>query len=344
MRPVGNAHRRALLALIGCSAILIAGLAGLAGPVLGKKKHRLAQLGPYPSLGSCQVFPPSTAPAGAPGVEDETAWNQDISAAPVDPGSAAYIAFINAHGASTLHPDFGSLRIYGIPYAVTAKAKRTRVKFTAFGGEATHGVYHVPLNAPVEGGPKASGDRHVLSIFTPACQLNELFNAFPRMKGKKRWDADVGVIWDLNSPALRTEGFTSADAAGLPIFPGLVRYDEAASGAINHAIRMTVDTSQKAYVHPATHCAGASSDPAAPPMGLRLRLKADYNVAAITGPAHAIAVAMQHYGLIVADNGSNWYLSGTSDRRWDDNNLNQIKDIPGSAFEAVKSAAPIHAC
>jgi hypothetical protein len=342
MRPAGkNVRPLALLGLFACGAIL---LAGFAGPVLGKKKHRAAGLGPYPSLGSCQVFPPSTAPAGAAGVEDETAWNQDISAAPLDPSSAAYIANINAHGASTLHPDFGSPRIYGIPYAVTAKGKRTRVRFTAYGDESTHGIYHVPLNAPVEGGPKADGDRHVLSIFTPACQLNELFRGFPRKKGKKRWDADGGVIWDLNSPALRPEGLTSADAAGLPIFPGLVRYDEAAAGAINHALRLTVESSQKAYVHPGTHCAGATSDPAAPPMGLRLRLKADYNVAAITGPAHAIAVAMQHYGLIVADNGSNWYVSGTSDRRWDDNNLNQIKDIPGTAFEVIKSAAAVHAC
>jgi hypothetical protein len=336
MPTAGNARRLAPLAIVACAALV------LAGPVLGKRKHRTAGLGPYPSLGSCQVFPPSTAPAGAPGVEDETAWNQDISAAPLDPNSAAYIAYINAHGGNMLHPDFGSPRIYGIPYAVTAKAKRTRVRFTAYGDESTHGAYHVPLNAPVEGGPKADGDRHVLSVFTPACQLNELFNARP--KGKKRWDADGGVIWDLNSPALRPEGLTSADAAGLPIFPGLARFDEASSGVINHALRLTVESSQKAWIHPGTHCAGDTSDPAAPPMGLRLRLKADYPVGGLTGTASAIAVAMQHYGLIVADNGSNWYVSGTSDRRWPDGELNQLKDIPGSAFEVVQSAAAIHRC
>jgi hypothetical protein len=152
------------------------------------------------------------------------------------------------------------------------------------------------------------------------------------------------VIWNLRSAALRTDGFTSADAAGLPIFPGLVRFDEAASGQIDHAFRVTVDSTQDAWIHPASHCAGDSANPNAPPMGLRLRLAAGYDISGMTGPARAIAAAMKRYGLIVADNGSNWFFSGTSDRRWPDDNLNQLKSIPGSAFEVVQSAAPIHHC
>jgi hypothetical protein len=143
---------------------------------------------------------------------------------------------------------------------------------------------------------------------------------------------------------LRTDGFTSADAAGLPIFPGLVRYDEAASGHIDHAFRVTVNTTQKAYIHPASHCASSSTDPNAPPMGLRLRLNGSYDTSRFTGPARAIAQAMKQYGFIVADNGSNWFFSGTSDRRWDDSNLDQLKSIPGSAFQVVQSSAPVHRC
>ena len=153
-----------------------------------------------------------------------------------------------------------------------------------------------------------------------------------------------GVIWDLRSAALRPDAFTSADAAGLPIFPGLVRYDEAAAGHINHAIRVTVSSTQDAWVHPASHCAGSTSSASAPPMGLRLRLSAGYDISGITGPAHAIAVALKQYGVIVADNGSNWFISGTSDRRWSDENLDQLKSIPGSAFQVVQSAAAIHHC
>jgi hypothetical protein len=145
------------------------------------------------------------------------------------------------------------------------------------------------------------------------------------------------VIWDLRSAALRTDGFTSADAAGLPIFPGLARYDEAASGHIDHALRVTFSSTQDAWLHPASHCAGDTSNPNAPPMGLRLRLAAAYDTSGITGPAHAIAVALKRYGLIVANNGSNWFTSGTSDRRWPDQNLDQLKSIPGSAFEVVRA-------
>jgi hypothetical protein len=330
--------------LLVAALVLMVGGAGLA---IAKKKHHHRGLprGPYPSLGSCPVFPASNASANAPSAADESAWNQNVSAAPVDPSSDAYIAYISAHGGDFLHPDFGSPREYGFPYAVVGKRqKKTKVHFTAYGEETDHGAYRVPLKARVEGGQASDGDRHVLTVDAKRCKLYELGRAFARKRRKPHWDADVGVIWNLRSAALRPDGFTSADAAGLPIFPGLVRYDEAAAGHINHAIRMTVSSTRDGWIHPASHCAGSTSNSSAPPMGLRLRLSAAYDISGISGPAHAIAVALKQYGVIVADNGSNWYISGTSDRRWSDENLDQLKSIPGSAFQVVQSAAPVHGC
>jgi hypothetical protein len=317
-----------------------------AGAAVAKKEHQGKQpRGPYPSLGSCPVFPGSSAAADAASAGDESAWNQDVSQAPLDPNSAAYIAYINAHGGDFLHPDFGSPREYGFPYAVVGKKqKRTKVNFTAYGDESDHGAYRIPFKALVEGGQTSDGDRHVLSVDRARCKLYELYRGFARKSPKPHWNADSGVIWDLRSAGLRPEGFTSADAAGLPIFPGLARFDQAAAGHIDHAFRVTVDSTQNAWVHPASHCAGDTSNPSAPPMGLRLRLSAGYDISGITGPAHAIAVALKQYGFIVADNGSNWFFSGTSDRRWPDENLDQLKSIPGSAFQVVQSAAPIHRC
>jgi hypothetical protein len=330
------------VAIIGLSLALVA-----TGLAVAKKKHHHGKLprGPYPTLGACQVFPKASGPANAPSAADESAWNQDISQAPLDPNSAGYIAYINAHGGDSVHPDFGSPAQYGFPYAVVGmKQKRTKVHFTAYGDESTHGAYRVPLKALVEGGQASDGDRHVLAVDRKRCKLFELYRAFAQKSPKPHWNADGGVIWDMRSAGLRTDGFTSADAAGLPIFPGLARYDEAAAGQINHALRMTVSTTRDAWVHPASHCAGSGSDPSAPPMGLRLRLSAGYDISGFTGPARAIAVALKQYGTIVADNGSNWYISGTSDRRWPDENLDQLKSIPGSAFDVVRSAAPIHQC
>jgi hypothetical protein len=304
-------------------------------------------LGPYPSLGACPVFPapPTSLPATAPSQPDESAWNQDISKAPVDPRSSAYIAYIDSHGGDHLHPDFGSPRAYGFPYAVVGAGRRKLpIHYTAYGDESDRGPFPVPKGAPVEGGQRSDGDRHVLVVDSAGCMLYELYRAFFVAKPKPHWNADSGVRWDLRSTALRPDSWTSADAAGLPIFPGLVRYEEAASGQIEHAIRVTFDSTRNAWVHPASHCAGDTSDPSAPPMGLRLRLKAGYGLGGFSGGAKAVATALKRYGLIVADNGSNWYFSGSSDRRWNDENLNQLKRIPGSAFEVVKSAAGIHAC
>ncbi|HVY96034.1 MAG TPA: hypothetical protein VHA54_03640 [Solirubrobacterales bacterium] len=318
-------------------------LAALAGPLVAPA----GAVGPYPSLGSCPAFPdppPSTAPT-APSLATEAAWNQDISRAPRDPRSAAYIAYVDSHGSAFIHPDFGSPRAYGFPYAIVgADQRRLPVHYTAYGEESDPGPFPVPGGAPVEGGRRSDGDRHVLVVDRAACKLYELYRAFYVAKPRPHWNADSGTEWDLRSPALRPDGWTSADAAGLPIFPGLVRYDEAAAGRVEHAIRVTFESTRDAWVHPASHCAGDTRSPSAPPMGLRLRLKASYGLGRFSGPARAIAEAMKRYGLIVADNGSNWYVSGSSDRRWDDENLDQLKRIPGSAFEVVRSEAPVHAC
>jgi hypothetical protein len=304
-------------------------------------------VGPYPTLGPCQVFPdpPASLSPRAPSLPTEAAWNQDISKAPRDPRSNSYIAYINAHGGDDLHPDFGSPRAYGFPYSVVGAGQpQLPIHYTAYGDESDPGPFPVPARAPVEGGNGSDGDRHVIVVDRSACRLYELYRAFPVAKPQPRWNADSGAEWDLRSGARRPAGWTSADAAGLPIFPGLIRYDEAASGEIDHAIRVTFESTRDAWVHPASHCAGDTANPAAPPMGQRLRLKAGYGLGRFSGPARTIAIAMKRYGLIVADNGSNWFFSGTSDRRWDDESLNQLKRIPGRAFEVVKSAARVHRC
>jgi hypothetical protein len=300
-----------------------------------------------PTVGPCQVFPdpPTSLPANAPSLDTQAAWNQDISKAPRDPRSAAYISYINSQGDDFLHPDFGSFRGYGIPYTVVGAGQRKLpVNYTAYGDESDPGPFPIPGKAPVEGGRGSDGDRHVLVLDSGACKLYELYRAFFVAKPRPHWNADAGVAWDLNSAGLRPDGWTSADAAGLPIFPGLVRYDEVAAGSLDHAIRFTVESTRDAWIHPASHCAGDTSSRNAPPMGLRLRLKAGYGLGRFSGAARTIAEAMKRYGLIVADNGSNWYFSGSSDRRWDDENLDQLKRIPGRAFEVVKSAAAAHPC
>jgi hypothetical protein len=277
------------------------------------------------SLGSCRVYPA------------DNAWNRDVSTLPVDPNSSNYLGAIAALGGNQkLHADFGGDGEYGIPYiTVPGTQPLVPVDFVAYGDESDPGPYPIPLAAPVEGG----SDRHVLAGDRDHCKLYELFVAG---KGASRWSADSGAVFDLTSNALRPEGWTSADAAGLPIFPGLVRFDEVAAGHIDHALRFTVSRSQKAYLHPATHYASSSTDPNLPPMGLRLRLKASFDVTAFHGQARVVLNALKKYGMIVADNGSNWYISGASDTRWDDDDLNQLKTVPGSAFEVVNTGESLH--
>ena len=291
----------------------------------------------------CGVFPvASEVPAGAPSLPDERAWNQDVSASPVAADSDRIIDYIDSHGGSMLHPDFGREPKYGIPYAVVgSRTKPVRVRFGAYGADSDGGRYRIPLSAPIEGGARSDGDRHVIGYDRSGCKLYELYNATPK---RRSWRADSGAIWDLASPDLRTPGFTSADAAGLPIFPGLARFDEVRAGEIDHALRVTFDVTRDAWVNPASHCASDVSSPDAPPMGLRLRLKASYDTSGFTGQSKVIAAALKRYGLINADNGSNWFFGGAPDEGWKDNDLNQLKEIPGSAFEVVKSEAPVHVC
>lgn len=274
-----------------------------------------------PTVGGCEVFPP------------DNAWNTPIDDAPLHADSAAIIARIQSSGGTRLHPDFGENPLYGIPYVVVPAGQAlVPITYTAYGDESDPGPFPVPLDAPVEGGAAASGDRHVLVLRSGTCELFELYRAFRSGGG---WAADSGARFDLASNDLRPLGWTSADAAGLPILPGLVRYEEVAAGEIGHAIRITFSRTRRGYVLPATHFASSSTDPDLPPMGLRLRLRASFDTSALTGQARVIAEAMQRYGVIVADNGSNWYFQGAPDPGWDDDDLNQLKAIGGDEFEVV---------
>jgi hypothetical protein len=263
--------------------------------------------------------------------------NRDISRAPVDPNSAKYIGSIGAQ--VHLHADFGTPPSYGIPYAVVGPHQpKVPIRFTEYGGESNPGPYPVPPNAPVEGAGE-EGDRHVLVLQEGTCKLYELYAAQRRGSG---WDAGSGAVFNLRSNALRPEGWTSADAAGLPIFPLLVRYPEVRAGRIDHALRVTVERTQRGYIHPATHLASSDSDPNLPPMGLRLRLKASFSLAGYRDEALVILRALKRYGLIVADNGSSWYITGAPSPHWSDEDLDQLKRVPGSAFEAVKTGSILH--
>jgi hypothetical protein len=269
----------------------------------------------------------------------EDPLNQEIASAPISPNSANYIASIGL--TEHLHPDFGTNPSYGIPYTVVGPEQaEVPIKFTKYGAESNQGPYPIPPDAPIEGGGKnGHGDRHVLVVQEGTCMLYELYHAHRKGAG---WTAASGATFNLRSDALRPEGWTSADAAGLPIFPLLVRYPEVHAGQIDHALRVTVPQTQMGYIHPATHFASDSSNPNLPPMGLRLRLKASYSLAGFNGESLIILEALKRYGLIVADNGSPWFMTGAPDPRWNDENLEQIKQVPGSEFEAVETGPILH--
>jgi hypothetical protein len=274
---------------------------------------------------------------GCPILPASNAINRDISSAPVDPRSAAYVESIGP--SLHLHADFGTNPGYGIPYVVVKRHQAmVPIHFSEYGGESDPGPYPIPPSAPVEGAG-VEGDRHVLALQEGSCKLYELYAA-RRLGGG--WEAGSGAVFNLRSNALRPEGWTSADAAGLPIFPLLARYPEVHAGRIDHALRVTVPRTQAGYIHPATHLASSSTDPNLPPMGLRLRLKADFSLSGYRGQALVILRALKRYGLIVADNGSSWYITGAPDRRWSDEDLDQLKTVPGSAFEAVSSGPILH--
>jgi hypothetical protein len=262
----------------------------------------------------------------------DNAWNRDISGLPVHTNSQNYLASI---GLTTgLHPDFGTVwenAPIGIPYTlVTNTQSKVAIHFTDYGSESDPGPYPIPSNAAIEGG----SDKHVIVIDTVSRKLYELFNASVRSDGG--WNAASGAVFDLNSNALRPKGWTSADAAGLPIFPGLVRYDEAIEkGEIKHALRFTASKTQKGFINPARHYASSSTDANLPPMGLRVRLKASVNISSYPKEVQVILKAMKTYGLILADNGSNWFVSGAPDSRWNDSSLAKMNSIKGSDFEVV---------
>ena len=309
----------AALILGGCAG---ANLPTASDPAMSASGARVSPA--IPSVGGCQIFP------------SDNPWNTDISQYPLDPNSDNYINALPGN----LHPDFGQNPDYGIPFnVVPSSQKPVPIKFFLYKSQSDKGPYPIPANAQIEGGKKSNGDRHVLVLQQGACKLYELFDAHEVADGA-RWRAGSGAIFPLNTNKLRRNGWTSADAAGLPIFPALVKCDEVQAGEIDHALRVTFEQTQQGYIHPATHYASDSRDPSLPPMGLRIRMKASYDISGITGQSYVIAVAMKKYGMLVADNGSNWYFpgeGGDTSSCWDDNDLDQLKSVPNTAFEVVQT-------
>jgi hypothetical protein len=281
-------------------------------------------LGPNASLQGRRPFPA------------DNPWNTDVSGEPVDPSSAALIAACGDRG---LHADFGTVwngAPNGIPYVVVAGTQaRVPVTFD-YADESDPGPYPVPPAAPIEGGPNGDGDRHILVIDRDAWKLYELYDAHPVNAGQS-WTAGSGAVYDLNSNALRPAGWTSADAAGLPIFPGLVRYDEVVEQqAIRHALRFTCPVTRRAYVAPARHFASSRTDASLPPMGMRVRLRASFDVSGFSPGVQVILNAMKKYGMLLADNGSGWYVSGAPDPRWSDEELATLSRVRSTDFEVVR--------
>jgi hypothetical protein len=278
-----------------------------------------------PAAPRCPIFPASNA------------WNQRVDSLPVAANSAQLIASIGV--GTGLHPDFGSGLWddgpIGIPFDVVSRSTpRSRVAFE-YADESDRVAYPIPKSVHIEGGRASSGDRHALLLDRDACKLYELYALYPNGRS---WKAGSGAVFDLRSNKLRPAGWTSADAAGLPIFPGLARYDEVARGRIDHALRFTASRTRRAYVYPARHYASSSDDPALPPMGLRVRLKAGVDISGYPKQARVVLQALKTYGMILADNGSSWYISGVPDPRWSNDALHTIGAIKGSDFEVVDTS------
>ena len=293
------------LLLVSCISCLVLAGPGFAGVAVGQV---------------CEVFPA------------DNIWNTPVDNLPLDPNSAAYVATIGPE--ITLHPDFGSGvwppgsdSPIGIPYVTVPGTQPTVQVSFDYADESDPGPYPIPANAPIEGGPDSNGDRHVLVIDTTNCILYELYNAFPQTDGS--WQAGSGAIFDLKSDQLRPAGWTSADAAGLPIYPGLVRYDEVASGEINHALRFTVPQTRNTYVWPARHEASSLTGAQYPPMGQRFRLKAGFDISGFSPQTQVILTALKRYGMILADNGSAWYISGVPDPSWNNDVLGELDQLRG---------------
>jgi hypothetical protein len=296
------------------AALLVAGAAGGASPAA-------------PQIGGCQVFPFTNA------------WNQRVDRLPVAKDSATLIRSIGLD--SAVHPDFGS-GLYdghriGIPFAVISgrQTRKTRPKFD-YADESDPGPYPIPVNVPIEGAPHPDdGDRHALIVDRDTCTLYELYAL--RRSGSG-WAAGSGAIWSLRSNRLRPAGSTSADAAGLPILPGLARYEEVAAGSIDHALRFTAPRTRRAYIYPARHYASDSTDPALPPMGLRVRLEAGVDISSYPPQARVVLEALKRYGMFLTDNGSPWYISGAPDPRWSNDDLHSLGRLTGADFEVVDTS------
>lgn len=269
---------------------------------------------PLPGASKCPMFPASSP------------WNQDVSGWSVASNSATLIGSIGSD--ATVHPDFGSYAGYGIPYMVVGKSVAHRRVTFEYDDESDHVRYPIPRKPRIEEG----SDHHLLVVDRSKCRLYELYDV---ARSGGRWTAGSGATWNLRSNKLRPDGWTSADAAGLPILPGLVRYDEIAAGRINHAVRFTAPRTRSAHIFPARHDAGEGNDPSLPPMGMRVRLRASFDTSTLPPQARIIARALQTYGMLLADNGTEWYVTGAPDPRWDDDDLRQLDRITGSDFEVV---------
>jgi hypothetical protein len=325
MNSTDESVKRAILSTRkGLFAILI--LAILASPA--QVIHASPSI--PPTLAGCQILPTNNI------------WNVPIDTLPVDLNSDAYVNTIGED--ETLHADFGSGEWppgsgspIGIPYVdVPGTQPGVTVTFD-YADESDHALYPIPPNAPIEGGANSEGDRHVLVLERDKCILYELFYAHPQPDGS--WHAVSGAIFDLKSNALRPETWTSADAAGLPILPGLARYDEISTGAIDHALRFTAPQTRREYVWPARHYASTLTDSQYPPMGQRFRLKSDYDISGFSPEAQIILQALKKYGMFLADNGSAWFISGVPDERWDNDVLHELHRVTGAAFEAVDESS-----
>ena len=316
--PIYHIASFALILTLISSCFLIAG---------SLQKHHIARVYSNAAVGGCPLFPA------------DNIWNRDITTLPVHRNSANFIASIGPTG--HIHADFGA-GLYGggpigIPYfVVPGDQPYVPISFN-YADESNPGPYPIPMNAPIEGGSQSGGDRHVIVVDSGTCKLYEMYSSYPQSNGS--WKAGSGAVWSLNSDVLRPSTWTSADAAGLPILPGLVRYDEIASGVINHALRFTVNSTQSSFLWPARHYASSSTNPNLPPMGLRLRLKANVNISSFSRTNQIILTALKHYGMIVADNGSSWYISGAPDNRWNNDDLHMLGTMPGSDFEAVDESS-----
>jgi hypothetical protein len=296
---------------------LILTVAALASPGRPAQSARLYVAAPLPGAPTCPLFPASNV------------WNRDISKLPVARNSDSLIRAIGLDRG--LHPDFGSYRGYGIPYGIVSKqTRKVRVTFD-YADESDKGPYPIPPNPPIEGG----SDRHILLVDRDACRLYELYDARLTAQG---WHVGSGAIWKLRSNKLRPDGWTSADAAGLPILPGLARYDEVARGVIAHALRFTAPRTRSAHIYPARHDAGNGNDSSLPPMGLRVRLKSSVDISGFGPQARILLQALKTFGIILADNGSPWFITGAPDARWNDDDLHQIGRITGADLEVVDTS------